>query len=41
MFSVFCGCLLSLAENLWLMPKSDKIYKVNLFEIVQSLAIYF
>lgn len=41
MFSVFCGCLLSPDENLWLIPKSGKIYKENLFEIARSLLIYF
>lgn len=27
MFSAFGGCLLSLHENLWLIPKSGRIYK--------------
>lgn len=41
MFSAFCGCLLSADENLWLIHKSGKIYKENLFEIAHSLLIYF
>lgn len=41
MLAVLCGCLLSPDENLWLIPKSGKIHKENLFEIAGSLLIYF
>lgn len=39
--AVLCGCLLSPDENLWLIPKSGRIHKENVFEIAGSLLTYF